>query len=403
MAKKFLLAWMLAIAFAVFSQPLLSYAEGPGRSPRPWQKTPAEQLLERDKYSSSIVCGRCHQEIYNTWKDSLHAQAIEDPIFKTAYLEAYHDTAGEVKSLCLRCHAPISLVNKDYELKEAITREGVSCDFCHTLTEVNLDNQDYPFSFELGLNKRGSLKLKDGASPAHEVVHSPLHQSSLLCAGCHEYKNGNGLSILSTYSEWKESPYAQEGKQCQDCHMPLVKGKVVKPEIKEATGEYINLHDITGGHSLERLREAVRVEIEEVRRIDDMLQVKVKITNTGSGHMVPTGLPTRKLVLQVRGKTSKEEIAIGEVVYQKLLLDSNRKEIVKDSEVFYKAKSLAMDNRLAPRESRIETFKFPAPKGIESIMLNVVAKVFYKYSPVIMERKEMEIELTGDEMLLPRL
>jgi len=36
-------------------------------------------------------------------------------------------------------------------------------------------------------------------------------------------------------------------------------------------------------------------------------------------------------------------------------------------------------------------------------MLNVVAKVFYKYSPVIMERKEMEIELTGDEMLLPRL
>jgi len=97
MAKKFLLVWMLAIAFAVFSQPLLSYAEGPGRSPRPWQKTPAEQLLERDKYSSSIVCGRCHQEIYNTWKDSLHAQAIEDPIFKTAYLEAYHDTAGEVK------------------------------------------------------------------------------------------------------------------------------------------------------------------------------------------------------------------------------------------------------------------------------------------------------------------
>jgi hypothetical protein len=185
--------------------------------------------------------------------------------------------------------------------------------------------------------------------------------------------------------------------------MPLVKGKVVKPEIKEVTGEYINLHDITGSRSLKRLREAVKVEIEEVRRVDDMLQVKVRITNIGSGHMVPTGLPTRKLLLQVVGKTSKEEIPIGEIVYQKLLLNSDRKEILKDSEVFYKAKSLAMDNRLAPRESRIETFKFPAPKGIESIMLNVVAKVFYQYSPIIMERKEMKIELTGDEMLLPHL
>jgi hypothetical protein len=185
--------------------------------------------------------------------------------------------------------------------------------------------------------------------------------------------------------------------------MPLVKGDIVKPEIKKSTEKYINLHDITGSRSLERLREAVRAEIEEVRRVDDMLHVKVKITNIGSGHMVPTGLPTRKLVLQVRGNTPKEEIPIGEIVYHKLLLDKNRKEIIKDSEIFYKAKSVAMDNRLAPRESRIETFKFPAPEGIESIMLNVVVKVFYKYSPIIMERKEMEIELTGDEMLLPQL
>jgi hypothetical protein len=403
MTKKIFLICMIVIAFSLFTQPLPSCSEEAGRSSRAWQKKPIKQLMEKDKYSSSVVCGRCHQEIYNTWKKSLHAQSIEDPIFKTAYLEAYHDTAGEVKYLCLRCHAPITAVNNDYDLKEPITREGVSCDFCHTLTKINMDNKDNPFSFELGLSKRGPLKLKDNASPAHEVVYSSLHESSLLCAGCHEYKNGNGLSILSTYSEWKESPYAEEGKQCQDCHMPLVKGNVVKPEIKEGIGKYINLHDITGGHSLERLREAVKTEIEDVRRIDDMLQVKVKITNKGSGHMVPTGLPTRKLILQVIGKTPETEIRIGEIIYHKLLMDNNRKEILKDSEIFYKAKSLVMDNRLAPRESRIEIFKFPAPKGLESIMLSVVAKIFYKYTPTIMDRKEMEIEMSSDEILLPHL
>jgi hypothetical protein len=403
MVKKSFLLWLIGIIFSFFYLSVHSFCEESDPVSRLVRKRSPEQLLEKDRYSRSILCGKCHQEIYNTWKRSLHAQSIEDPIFKTAYLEAYYDTEGKAKYLCLRCHAPITYINKDYDLKESITKEGVSCDFCHTLTAIDLDNRDYPFSMDLGLNKRGPLRLKDQASSAHKVVHSPLHQSSLLCAGCHEYKNGNGVSILSTYSEWKGGPYAQEGKQCQYCHMPLIKGKIVKSDIKEVTEQYINLHNITGSRSLERLREAVRAQIEEVRKVNNILEVKVKITNIGSGHMVPTGLPTRKLILQVRAKTPKKEIQMGEIVYQKLLLDGNRQEILKDSEVFYKAESLAMDNRLAPRESRIETFKFPAPKGIESIMLNVEAKVFYKYSPIIMEMKEMEIKLTGDEMLVPHL
>jgi hypothetical protein len=94
---------------------------------------------------------------------------------------------------------------------------------------------------------------------------------------------------------------------------------------------------------------------------------------------------------------------IGERIYQKQLLDSNRQEIVKDSEIFYMAENLAIDNRLAPRESRIETFKIRAPKGIEGIMLNVVAKIFYQYTPIIMDRKEMKIEITSDQTLVSRL
>jgi len=362
-----------------------------------------EITLEREGYSRSILCGKCHQEIYNTWKNSLHAQSLEDPIFKTAYLEAYYETKGEAKYLCLRCHAPITNINKDYDLKENITREGVSCDFCHTISAIDLDNQKRPFVIKLGLIKRGPLRVKGSPSPAHQVAYSSLHESSLLCAGCHEYKNENGIPILSTYTEWKEGPYAQEGKQCQDCHMPLIRGRIVAPEIKETERRYINLHNITGSHSLEQLREAVRVQIEEIRRIGETIQVKVRVTNIGSGHMVPTGLPTRKLLLQIKAETPKDEISIGEIVYHKLLLDQQRREILKDSEIFYKATRIAMDNRLAPRESRIEVFEFQAPKGIKSIMLSIVAKISYVYSPIIKERKEINIELTSDEMLVPRL
>jgi hypothetical protein len=63
-------------------------------------------------FTSSKNCKECHEEIYNHWKNAMHSMSIEDPIFKASYMEAYLNTAGEAKFNCLRCHAPITLINK---------------------------------------------------------------------------------------------------------------------------------------------------------------------------------------------------------------------------------------------------------------------------------------------------
>ena len=132
-----------------------------------------------------------------------------------------------------------------------MTREGVTCDFCHTVADVDLAKRGHPFRLEPGPVKRGPLEF--AKSPAHETAYSALHRTSpLLCAACHQYTNAQGVEVLSTYSEWKPSPYPERGETCQECHMPLVPGWSVAEGL-DASRRRINLHRVEGGGSAGRL------------------------------------------------------------------------------------------------------------------------------------------------------
>lgn len=340
--------------------------------------------------TSSKECKKCHEEIYNHWKNAMHSMSIEDPIFKASYMEAYFNTAGEAKFNCLRCHAPISLINKDYDLKNEITKEGVSCDFCHSVKKVNLNNKKNPFELEIGEIKRGPLS--DVESPAHKTEPSPLFKSSELCAGCHEYTNDKGVIVLGTYSEWKKSPYASEGTQCQDCHMPLIPGKIVKPKIKSSNQKRINLHAISASHSTEQLRKALKVEIKNINKEKDILEVVVGVTNAGSGHLVPTGIPSRKLILLVELRTPNEYF-VQQRIYQKIVVDESGKEIKKEYNFFLKAARVSFDNRLRPRETRAERFAFAMPKNKK---ITISARIEYLYKAKVLSPIEMRVKMAED-------
>lgn len=379
------ITWVIAF---IFSMTILVISRVEARS---------HYKIENNSYTSSKVCAPCHGDIYNRWKSSRHALSVENPIFKAAYMEAYRDSAGEAKYLCLRCHAPTTMVTKDYEVKKEITKEGITCDFCHTVRNVNLNNSVSPFHVEPGLTKRGSLR--DASSPVHQVDYSELHDSSQFCAGCHEYRTQDGLPITSTYTEWKNSPYPGEGKHCQFCHFPQLEGKVVSPTVKETKGRFINEHALA--HSTSDLKKAVKVEIVDVKRIGGRLRVLVEVTNVGSGHMVPTGLPSRQLILKVEVKavknTRRELSQIQETrIYQKVLVNEGGKRLTRDSEIMLKSGKLTIvqDNRLAPRERRREEFNFSVPPGTGVL---VKAQLDYFYKPVVLGETEMRVEMDQDE------
>ena len=347
-------------------------------------------LSKAPSIAASKNCKECHEEIYNHWKNAMHSMSIEDPIFKASYMEAYFKTAGEAKFNCLRCHAPIAFLNNDYDLKNEITKEGVNCDFCHSVKKVNLDNKTYPFEIEIGEIKRGPLSDVD--SPAHKTEPSHLFKSSEFCAGCHEYTNLNGVKVLGTYSEWRASPFAEEGTHCQNCHMPLIPGKIVKSEIKSSNRKQINLHAISASHSTEQLRKALKVEIRNINKEEGVVEVVVGVSNVGSGHMVPTGIPSRKLILLVELKTPNEHFS-QQRIYQKIMLDESGKEIKKESEVFQQAAQVSFDNRLVPGETRIERFAFAMPKNKK---ITISARIEYLYKTSVLRPTEMRVKMAED-------
>lgn len=348
--------------------------------------------LNLSGFTSSQVCGVCHQDIFAMWKGSKHARAFENPIFAAAYRDLQRE-GGDARRLCLRCHAPIAGITGDLEAQQAITREGVTCDFCHSVTGVAIRDTDSPFVVEVGGPKRGP---KVGASSAaHAIQPSILHKSSRLCGGCHEFRNPEGLTTISTFSEWRASSYPAELRACQDCHFLPVNGRSTI-QTGNPGGSKVPDHRLQ--RSQEQLRDAVKLDVPQVTREAGRAVVRVAIRNTGSGHAVPTGHPSRRLLLKVEARSAGSGSLLGEATrtYQKQLLDGGGRVLVRDADLM-RARNVS-DNRIAPHEVRTETFTFSIPSG-EAV--RVRAEVEYLYRSHILASHEWRVLVSRQETTVP--
>jgi hypothetical protein len=351
-------------------------APAPGQEPQ-GTRPEAKELpqLNPSGWNSSAVCGECHQAIHAVWQTSLHANAWSNAVFQAAYHRSIESYGAEKARVCLLCHAPTVRHTQDYEVKDAITAEGITCDFCHSVSAVDLKVEPDPIRLNIGKTKYGPLR--HAQSPVHQIVDSELHTRSEFCAACHEYRNANGLTVLGTYSEWKNSSYAKRGTQCQDCHMPLVPGRVVALNVKGETPTSVNLHDISGSHDIERVRGAVKLELEGYEWVADRLWVYVKVSNEGSGHCFPTGLPMHRAVLEVTIRDGSQEVGRREIPFEIVMLDKKGRPLRREHEVLVQAARVRNDTRLRPNEVRVIDVSF---RDITASRLVVTAALSYEYS-----------------------
>jgi Cytochrome c554 and c-prime len=357
-----------------------------------WAGTPTRgslPVVNAKGYTSSEVCAKCHEDIHRTWKNSLHAMSLSDPVFDAAYWEAIKLSKGAARTLCLRCHAPTTRVTKDYDQRQPITEEGVTCDFCHTIQATNPFTAGEPFTMRPGLTKWGPLREVE--SPVHKTEYSVTHTMSQLCGGCHEYHAKSGAVLMGTYSEWRAGPYPGQGMHCQNCHMPQGEGRVVRPEVK-ATDHPINLHDIQGGHSPDQIRKAARVEVKEVQRMEGGYRVVVTVENVGSGHMIPTGVPTRQLTLVVQLRRGQTMLGEQQTVFRKVVVDDQGRELRTDAEVFLRGVAIRSDNRIPPKGSQEVSMFFPFTGSPDFV---VDAKLYYRYPMAIAKPEEIMLEMAG--------
>ncbi len=337
-----------------------------------------------ERVSSAEACGRCHRDILRAWKTSIHAAALEDPIFQDALDQAVANFGPKTRSGCLGCHAPTIQYTGDAALDKKVSWEGVTCDFCHSIKTVTLSPGGPHLSVVFDGVKTGPLK--DAASGAHGVAFSPIYTSSSICAGCHEYRNANAFAVLTTYSEWESSSYAKKQSQCQGCHMGATAANVVDPKIKRVK-ETVNLHQMPGSHSIEQLNKAVGARL-MLAREGDTLQVKVEVSNRGAGHMVPTGSPLRRLQLDLQVTGADGKAFREERVYRRTVVDAQGREVASEDQVFVRAARVTSDTRLKPEERRLESFSFPVPRRVSA---NVRAQLWYYYSPLAQTEQQQKV------------
>ncbi|MCX8043791.1 MAG: NapC/NirT family cytochrome c [Desulfobacterota bacterium] len=260
----------------------------------------------------------------------MHSSAFVDPVFQALWQLGIKETQGFATNLCGGCHGAVGVVSSDILMKDnvlhtnPITREGVQCDLCHTIKEsMFLETPTYEPQNASVVVAPGSVKrgpYKDSVSPYHETAYSELHTTSKFCANCHQvFHPVNNFHIERTYDEWKYSVYAQNGIQCQDCHMmPIEKAIETARTLKrpQHAGQPCSMgpkrdqmftHEFIGanftvtsllGHknhadlAVQRLKSAASLDITAPSSVQagSLVHISVKVTNVAAGHNLPTSL-----------------------------------------------------------------------------------------------------------------
>ena len=359
--------------------------------------------------ASAEICGDCHRAAQEAWKSSAHAHSMDSRLFQDALYYTGIDLGSSARGSCLGCHSPLAAAIGDAGMKTKVSWEGVTCDYCHSVRQVSMEGRNPAAKLEFTRVRTGPWQ---GETPGrHGALYSDLHASSLVCAPCHEYRNALGFPVITTFSEWQESPYAKEGHSCQFCHMPdvdrvaLVQRIVAAPTDQErhshcqschvatagaAPGQSpssgghlrqrgrLNLHEMTGSRTADLLARAVTARLAAVREANQV-KVTVDIANQTAGHYVPTGSPLRKLVLEVHADTDNGQHLVQERTYQRIVADREAKPVQLEYMAFERGARVISDTRLAPAETRSEVFRFDVPAGVHT---RISFAFRYFYSPL---------------------
>lgn len=395
-----------------------------------------------------LGCADCHgSSVYQEYAANAHAKGADNIIFRTTYNGTdtrgsqspptrygfsrdygrfplppdltqpwygpgfkldFPDQAGN----CANCHEPGQAVNEpnntDINKIPANAVRGTHCDFCHKMVDVKLDP-----ATKLPLeNMTGVLSMKmcrpDGEpqvffGPYDDVdagpdTFLPLQNESRACAACHSASFW-GTPIYQSYNEWLNSPYPSEGKTCQTCHM---KPNGVTNNFAPGRGgldrdpQQIFSHNFPGAADVDLLQHTAKVEVTATRK-DNLITVKVAVTNENGGHDIPTDQPMRNIILLVEAADSSGRPLVyqgNQTVpdwggtgsgsgnyagqpgkgYAKILQELWTE--VSPSIAYWKQTKILADNRIAARATDATSYEFQVTAGSGTV--TVTGKLIFR-------------------------
>jgi len=303
-------------------------------------------------FMDPAACGTCHPDQYAQWVGSPMADAgpntwVYDIYNGTGtpggiggfvYTTSSPHAATNPNSECASCHQPEPWIKQPFSALEPITNlspqaaHGISCEVCHKIAHIDENSTNYPGIYPGEV----SFNLPDSPLVIHQTQYGvladtsfqalgimrPAYQPQLaaaVCAACHQDKNDpdgngnfeepNGVISEPTYGEWLASPYGDPTsplyKSCVECHMPSYGATSVSNFTSlQRDPATIRSHAILGT-TPEFLENAVDMAI-NVQNVGSSIQATVTITNSLTGHHVPTGVTVRNMILLVEAWSTSD-------------------------------------------------------------------------------------------------
>jgi hypothetical protein len=297
-------------------------------------------------------CSSCHQNQVKEWQSSSMAGSWTNPVFQAFLEDAKKDLGASIQMDCVSCHAPLGYVTGDLKMEDPKSREGVTCNFCHNVSEVEVSPRPASYTWDASdpLLMRGPYKEADAAA-AHGSVYSELFTKSDFCASCHWYDRGPGVPIEATHAQWKSSRAAASGVTCQSCHMKPSRGKAAL--IAQRTRDQVWSHAFPGAHS-----DSLPDSVAAVAAAVEGGRLKLTVTNRQGGHSLPGGGGSfRWITLDViyRNASGKEIARVPVQGYGTEYADSTGKSPVPK----WHAKTIARTAEIPADEPRVEWSDIP--------------------------------------------
>ena len=343
-------------------------------------------------------CQLCHSQFvptedyepWDSWSGSMMANASRDPLFWAAVDIANQDNPG-TGEWCIRCHSPRAWLEGRSSAPDGSLFigspdapggdfEGVDCHVCHRMYEgptgtPYLENAQFWIDDGTPSTAPPMRGPYDDAMAAHTTQYSPYHESSEMCAVCHNVTNplvnlkdelgaDTGLQFPEqmTYTEWKNSSFPAQGTQCQDCHMASTSGYACTDLWP--LRDHLPQHELTGanvfmstvlkglcGDALNRnsnFDRTINLALDNLQNhsadlwlgapfrmaAGDTTTLRVRVTNR-TGHKLPTGYPEgRRMWVHLR-----VEDGFGAVLFESGAYDLGTATLLPDPDLkVYEAK-----------------------------------------------------------------
>ena len=130
----------------------------------------------------------------------------------------------------------------------------------------------------------------------------------------------------------------------------------------------------------------------DIQRTESGYRVQVSVENVGSGHMIPTGIPTRQLELVVQLRRGQTVLGEKRTAFRKVVVDEQGIELRSDAQVFLRGVAIRSDNRILPKRAQEVSLFFPYPGAPDFV---VEAKLYYRYPTAFTKPEEITQEMAS--------